>query len=91
MIQPHNQDWTRKYTGHSRLLLRPKTNDEVAAVLKYCNDQRLAVVPQGGNTGLVGGSNPIFDEIIVNMGRMNKILEFDESYGILISEAGCVL
>jgi FAD/FMN-containing dehydrogenase len=60
-------------------------------VLKYCNSRRLAVVPQGGNTGLVGGSNPVFDEIILNMGRMNKILDFDESYGILTSEAGCIL
>ena len=48
-------------------------------------------MPQGGNTGLVGGSNPIFDEIIVNTSRMNKIITFDESYGIVIVEAGCIL
>jgi D-2-hydroxyglutarate dehydrogenase len=48
-------------------------------------------VPQGGNTGLVGGSQPVFDEVIVNFSRMNKIIEFDESYGILTCEAGCIL
>ena len=59
--------------------------------MKYCNERRLAVVPQGGRTGLVGGSVPVFDEVIVNTQRMNNILGFDESYGILSAEAGCVL
>ncbi|MCB0371198.1 MAG: FAD-binding oxidoreductase, partial [Bdellovibrionales bacterium] len=47
--------------GESKLLLYPRSTAEVSAVLKYCNDRRLAVVPQGGNTGLVGGSVPVFD------------------------------
>ena len=72
-------------------MLKPKTNEEVAAILKYCNEQKLAVVPQGGNTGLVGGSQPIFDEVILSMRNMNKILSFDESYGIVTAEAGAVL
>ena len=55
-IAPANSDWTKKYTGASKLLLKPKSNEEVAAILKYCNQQKLAIVPQGGNTGLVGGS-----------------------------------
>jgi len=55
-------------------MLKPKSNEEVAAVLKYCNEQKLAIVPQGGNTGLVGGSQPIFDEVILSMSNMNKIL-----------------
>lgn len=49
------------------------------------------MVPQGGNTGLVGGSNPIFDEIILSMSAMNKIKGFDESYGIITAEAGAIL
>ena len=50
----------RKYRGQSQLVLKPKTTEQVASILKYCNDDnKLAVVPQGGNTGLVGGSNPI--------------------------------
>ena len=84
-------DWTKKYKGESRLVLRPKTTEEVSAILKHCNSRKLAVVPQGGNTGLVGGSQPVFDEIVLSFGRMNKILDFDESYGILTCEAGCIL
>jgi FAD/FMN-containing dehydrogenase len=48
-------------------------------------------VPQGGNTGLVGGSQPIFDEVILNMSNMNKIMGFDDSYGIITAESGAVL
>lgn len=55
-LAQHNSDWTHKYSGHSKLMLRPKTTQEVSEALKYCNERRLAVVPQGGNTGLVGGS-----------------------------------
>ncbi|CAI5471688.1 unnamed protein product [Closterium sp. Yama58-4] len=58
-----NVDWMGKYKGYSKLLLRPTTTSHVADVLKYCNERRLAVVPQGGNTGLVGGSVPVFDEV----------------------------
>lgn len=56
-------------------MLRPKTTGEVSAILKYCNEKRLAVCPQSGNTGLVGGSVPVFDEIVVSMKLMNKLIE----------------
>ncbi|RYR33945.1 hypothetical protein Ahy_A10g048634 isoform B [Arachis hypogaea] len=46
-----------------KLLLQPRTTDQVSAILKYCNFRCLAVVPQGGNTGLIGGSVPVFDEV----------------------------
>lgn len=51
----------------------------------------MAVVPQGGNTGLVGGSVPVFDEVIINTRRMNNIISFDEVSGALVCEAGCIL
>ena len=81
----------RKYRGHSKLVLRPKSTEEVSKILKYCNDRNLGVVPQGGNSGLVGGSVPVFDEIIVNLARMNKIRSFDEVSGTLVADAGCIL
>ncbi|KAK3985517.1 putative D-lactate dehydrogenase 2 mitochondrial precursor [Cladorrhinum sp. PSN332] len=90
-IESFNTDWMRKYRGHCKLVLRPGTTEEVSNILKYCNDNTLAVVPQGGNTGLVGGSVPVFDEIVINMSRMNQIIEFDEVSGILVAEAGCIL
>ena len=79
----HNSDWTHKFTGASKLMLKPTTTEQVSQILKHCNERKLAVVPQGGNTGLVGGSVPVFDEIILNLGSMNKILGFDKSYGVL--------
>jgi len=49
--------------------------------MRYCNGRRLAVVPQGGNTGLVGGSIPVFDEIVISLQLMNRILSFDKLAG----------
>ncbi|KAK4262111.1 hypothetical protein QN277_027712 [Acacia crassicarpa] len=86
-----NTDWMHKYKGSSKLLLLPQSTDEVSQILKYCNSRCLAVVPQGGNTGLVGGSVPVCDEVIINLSLMNKILSFDKVSGILVCEAGCIL
>jgi hypothetical protein len=46
--------------------------------MQYCNQKSLAVVPQGGNTGLVGGSVPVHDEIVLSLSRMSTIIDFDE-------------
>ncbi|KAL3618242.1 D-2-hydroxyglutarate dehydrogenase, mitochondrial [Castilleja foliolosa] len=86
-----NTDWMRKFKGSSRLMLQPKSSHEVSQILDYCNSRCLAVVPQGGNTGLVGGSVPVFDEVIINISSMNNILSFDKASGILVCEAGCIL
>lgn len=86
-----NEDWMRKYKGQSKLVLRPKTVQQVSKILKYCNEQKLAVVPQGGNTGLVGGSVPVFDEIVLSLTQLNKIREFDPVSGILKCDAGVIL
>ena len=90
-IEPFNSDWMRKYRGHSKLVLKPGSTEEVSKILKYCNDNMLAVVPQGGNTGLVGGSVPVFDEIVINLQRMNNIRSFDEVSGIFVADAGVIL
>ncbi|TVY84517.1 putative mitochondrial D-lactate dehydrogenase [Lachnellula suecica] len=90
-IEPFNGDWMRKFRGHTKLVLKPGSTKEVSKVLKYCNDNMLAVVPQGGNSGLVGGSVPVFDEIVINMSRMNTIRSFDEVSGSLVADAGCIL
>ncbi|CEP62382.1 D-lactate dehydrogenase LALA0_S05e04390g [Lachancea lanzarotensis] len=86
-----NEDWMRKYKGQSKLVLRPKTVNQISQILKYCNDNRLAVVPQGGNTGLVGGSIPVFDEIVLSLTQLNKIRSFDSVSGILKCDAGVIL
>ncbi|XP_010437354.1 PREDICTED: D-2-hydroxyglutarate dehydrogenase, mitochondrial-like isoform X2 [Camelina sativa] len=90
-LETANTDWMKKYKGSSKLMLLPKNTEEVSQILQYCDSRRLAVVPQGGNTGLVGGSVPVFDEVIINVGLMNKVLAFDEVSGVLVCEAGCIL
>ncbi|OTA80163.1 hypothetical protein M434DRAFT_401876 [Hypoxylon sp. CO27-5] len=90
-IEPFNLDWMRKFKGHCNLVLKPGSTEEVSKILKYCNENKLAVVPQGGNTGLVGGSVPVFDEIVVNTSRMNQIRFFDEVSGVLVADAGVIL
>lgn len=87
----YNEDWMRKYKGQSQLVLKPKTTEQVSQILQYCNEKVLAVVPQGGNTGLVGGSNPVFDEIIISVANLNKVRSFDKTSGILKCDAGVIL
>ncbi|KAL9115456.1 MAG: hypothetical protein Q9227_000777 [Pyrenula ochraceoflavens] len=90
-LEAFNTDWMKKYRGHTQLVVKPQTKEEVSQILKYCNEHKLAVVPQGGNSGLVGGSVPVFDEIVINLGRMNKIRSFDDVSGVLVVDAGVIL
>lgn len=86
-----NEDWMRKYRGNSQLVLKPRDTAQVSQILQYCNANNLAVVPQGGNTGLVGGSVPVFDEIIVSLSNMRRIRHFDQVSGVLTVDAGVIL
>ncbi|KAI5709126.1 hypothetical protein M8J76_010809 [Diaphorina citri] len=90
-VKPYNVDWLKTQEGKSKLVLKPKTTEEVSAILRYCNEQKIAVCPQGGNTGVVAGGVPLYDEVIVSASLMNKILNFDELSGVLTCESGCVL
>mmetsp|Transcript_13765 Transcript_13765/g.34611 ORF Transcript_13765/g.34611 Transcript_13765/m.34611 type:complete len:434 (+) Transcript_13765:250-1551(+) len=81
----------RKYRGGSKVVLKPKTTEEVSALLGYCNGRMLAVVPQGGNTGLVGGSVAVHDEVVLSTNLMNQIESFSPESGALVCQAGCVL
>jgi FAD/FMN-containing dehydrogenase len=90
-LQPYNRDWMGRYSGASKVALRPRNTAHVSEIMRYCNERSIAVVPQGGNTGLVGGSVPLFDEVVLSLGAMNQILSFDESSGIVTAEAGVIL
>ncbi|XP_066413034.1 D-2-hydroxyglutarate dehydrogenase, mitochondrial isoform X1 [Molothrus aeneus] len=90
-VKPFNVDWLKSVRGCSQLVLKPQTTAEVSQILRYCHERNLAVNPQGGNTGLVGGSVPVFDEIILSTALMNQIISFDKVSGILVCQAGCVL
>lgn len=69
------------FSGYSSIVLKPKSTEEVSAILKICNENNLAVCPQGGNTGLVGGSVPVFDEVILSTSLMNKIIKINDIPG----------
>jgi FAD/FMN-containing dehydrogenase len=90
-IAPHLEEWRSKYKGHSPLLLKPATTAQVSAILTVCNDTNTAVVPQGGNTGLVGGQIPFDGEVILSLARMNNVRAVDRDAHTLTVEAGVIL
>ena len=90
-LRPFNTDWLNHYKGNSQVGLFPKTVEQVQEILRHCNERRLAVVPQGGNTGLVGGSVPLYDEIVISTTRMSAIHSFDDTLSVVRCDAGVVL
>jgi len=79
------------YRGTSPLILRPGAVKEIAAILKLANDTGTPIVPQGGNTGLVGGQIPRGGEIVLSLGRLDRIREVDAASNTMTVEAGVVL
>lgn len=86
-------EWRDKFKGRAALVARPANTEEVSGVLKIASAAGIGVVPQGGNTGLVGGQIPSLDgsQIILNLSRMNAIRKIDVSNDTMLVEAGCVL
>ncbi len=84
-------DWTRRFTGHAAAMVTPSTTDEVAAVLRWCASEGVAVVPQGGNTGLVGGAVPMNGELVVSLRRMARIEAVHEAAGQLTAQGGATI
>ncbi|GBG31529.1 D-2-hydroxyglutarate dehydrogenase, mitochondrial [Hondaea fermentalgiana] len=98
-VEGHRMDWLKQFEGPvldndrtPKFVLRPGSTEEVSEILKYCHKHEVPVVPQGGNTGLVGGSVPKRgDEVVLNLARMNKVLDFDDVGGVISCQAGCIL
>lgn len=90
-LAPHLIEGRGLYQGHTALMLKPANTAEVAAILKLANETRTAIVPQGGNTGLVGGQIPFDGEIILSLSRLDKIREVDIDSNTMTLEAGVVL
>ncbi len=86
-------DWRGNYTGAALAVVRPANTAEVAAIVKLCAETKTPIVPQGGNTGLVGGGIPDNrgNAIIVSLRRMNRIREIDLANSVMVVEAGCIL
>jgi FAD/FMN-containing dehydrogenase len=92
-LAPHLVEWRSRYQGKTPLLLRPANTAEVAAIVRVCVEAEVGIVPQGGNTGLVGAQIPHASghEVLVNLSRMNRVRFVDPINNTLTAEAGCVL
>jgi FAD/FMN-containing dehydrogenase len=84
-------DWTRRFSGHTPAVLRPRDTAEVAAVLALCAGAGVAVVPQGGNTGLTGGGIPGHGEVVLSLARLDRLGPVDPGSGQVTAGAGVTL
>ena len=87
-IAPHLTEWRHRWRGITSLLLQPSSTTQVAEILSICNSTRTPVVPQGGNTGLVGGQIPTEGEVLLSLERMNRIRSVSPDQNLLVAEAG---
>lgn len=85
-------DWTGKYKSEPGIVLMPESTDQVSKILQYCNNERIAVVPQGGLTGLVGGGVPkSSQQVVINMSKMDQMLNISVPDMLVSCEAGVIL
>jgi FAD/FMN-containing dehydrogenase len=91
LTAPYETDWTRRWSGRARCVVRPRDTAEVAAVVRVCAANGAAVVPQGGNTGLVGGAVPAGGEVVVSLTRLDDLEPVDVLAGQLTAGAGVTI
>jgi D-lactate dehydrogenase (cytochrome) len=90
-VEPYMTEERGLYHGRSPMVLRPGSVAEVSAILKLANETGTPIVPQGGNTGLVGGQTPHHGEILLSLKRLDRIREVDPLSNTMTCEAGVVL
>lgn len=90
---PFLTDWSKRFTGTALAVLKPKNTNEVAALVTLCQAANMAIVPQGGNTGLCGGATPgeNGDCVVISTSRLNQIRELDLQNSTITLEAGVIL
>src|ERR1700676_1343985 len=90
-IAPYVTEERDLFHGRSPLVLRPGSTAEISAICRLATEHRIALVPQGGNTGLVGGQTPHNGEVVVSTRRMDRIRDIDTASNTMTCEAGVVL
>lgn len=92
-MQSYLSDWRNAYRGEAALVVRPASTEEVAAVVRLCHANQVALVPQGGNTGLCGGSIPDASgtQVVLSLTRMTRIRDIDPANETITVEAGVIL
>ena len=90
-IEPWLTDWRGRFHGEAKAILAPASTEEVAAMVRLAAEHRIPLVPQGGNTGMVGGATPPVDgsALILSLRRMNRLRSIEP--GIAVMEAGMIL
>src|SRR5699024_8797494 len=90
---PYRHDWHGLFQGETPIVLRPASTEQVSAIVKLCAEAGVGIVPQGGNTGYMGGATPDASgqQVIVSLERMNRVREVDVANHTLTVEAGCIL
>ncbi len=90
LIDPHLREWRDKYFGTTPLMLTPRSTAEVAAAVKICADHKMPIMPQGGNTGLVGGNTPQ-GEVLISLKKMTSVRDINPTANAMTVEAGATL
>lgn len=92
-MAPWLTDWRGKYHGRAAAMLSPQTTEEVAAIVRLCGEAQVALVPQGGNSGMVGGATPDASgtQLLLSLRRMNRIRHIDDAAQLAVAEAGVIL
>jgi FAD/FMN-containing dehydrogenase len=92
-MEPFLSDWRGRYRGAARCVVKPATTEEVAATVSLLHRAGIAIVPQGGNTGLCGGATPDLsgDAVIISLSRLDRVRDIDTANNTVTAEAGCVL
>jgi FAD/FMN-containing dehydrogenase len=86
-------DWRGRWTGQAWAVALPDTTDDVAAIVRWCADHRVPIVPQGGNTGMSGGATPddSGEALVLSLTRMNRVRSVDPVNNTMTVDAGCIL
>ncbi|MCE2657542.1 MAG: FAD-binding oxidoreductase [Rubrivivax sp.] len=92
-LTAYEHDWRKRWRGRAAAVVRPASTAEVAQVVRLCRQQGVSIVPQGGNTGLVGGGVPdtTGTQVLLSLQRLRSIRQLDAQNLTLTAEAGCVL
>jgi len=90
LIDPHLREWRDKYFGATPIMLTPRSTEDVAAAVKICAEYKLPLMPQGGNTGLVGGNTPQ-GEVLISLKNMTAIRDLNPTANAMTVEAGATL
>lgn len=91
VVASYTDDWTGRFRGRTPAVVRPGSSTEVAEVVKLCREYGVALVPQGGKTGMVGGSVPLHGEVVVSLSRLDTVGPVDASAGQLTAGGGAPL